>query len=800
MAVIEKQIAFKIRDQFPALYREFGQELVDFVEEYYHFLEEETNQSVYNARRLYEYRDVSTTLPALVVQFHKMFMADLPLLETSDIRFVVRNILDLYRRKGTPGGILLFFRMFYQEDVEIRYPASQMLKISDSDWRSGVYLQLFPNDNQFKDSRGNTFTYKDLIGRNIRGSISKARAAVDKINFVLINQTLTPVIYISDVKGDFIKYDDLLATINGREVAFGNLNGSASAVEIDTAYGQATTGNEVGRLLNIQSPNGQGGKVIVTEIENEFTGTVEYEITDGGFGYTEENTKLFVSSQSILLPNPDLAFELDEVLVDSANNEGIVTGQNAFAVGVYFANNSHEFDISRPIYASQRTGYPLIRDITANTGAISQLSSKNDSSPGDLYAITGDANNDVKVGITNIENVSLITDIISGKVAININNPSGTNGVYAPGTNGGSNEYVIDTNWDYNVQATIPFSGNTTPINLATSIDDAFDLEPFAIGTIDELININPGSDYRTDVWATARDEVMSAFDRFEQFIVLDDVSASMSKGDTITQANTGINSNSTVTGVITDVDFSENFLRVRPFSYYGFETAGADLFHKGNNYSVRYVSRDYDADIIGESAEIKSTTTFSSGKIKAAKIYESGLGYTDNEVVFLTDDDGNIQARATLRALSQGITSGYSASYNSHLNGYWTNEETGKFEYFDGNMKVQDSDYYQEYSYEIKGTVARSEWDEQLKRTVHLAGTKVFSDFQHKRKMSFGLQEKGMAFKFNQIIKIDNEVGGDPIVGPNQVIAGDGGSFSVDSSDYTVDTTVVSADATQEP
>ena len=625
MAVpIEKQIAFKIRDQFPNLYKEFGSELVDFVEEYYHFLEEETNQSHYNARRLFEYRDVATTLPNLVIQFHKMFMPDVPLQDPADIRFIVKNILDLYRRKGTPGGILLFFRILFQQDVEIRYPASKMMKVSDSDWRSGIYLQLLPNDNLFKDKDDNKYTYADLIGKNIRGSISKARAAVDKINFVLINQTLTPVVFISDVKGDFIKYDDLLTTINGKEVAFGRLNGSASAIEINLDYGGAT-GNKVGDIYNIDG-TGEGGKVIVTDLEDEFTGTINYTIKDGGFGYTVENTKLLVSSQSILLPNPDLAFELEEELTDSANNVGIVTGQSAFAVGVYFENENHEFDLARPIYASDRDDYPLIRDISANTGQQTGISTKNDTSPGDLFAITANTG-DVKVGITNIENVSLITDVIAGKLPVTINSA------------------------DYNVQADPDFSGNTSPVNLTTRIEDAFDLTPFAIGTINELINVNPGEDYVTDVWALARDEQMTAFDRFEQVIVLEEIAASMSKGDIISQANTGINSNTTVTGVITDINASESFIKARPYSYYGFESNAGDILHKGNDYEVTYVARDYDADKLGESAEITSRTIFSSGRIKAAKIYESGLGYLDDEVVFLTDDDGNIKAQGTLNS-----------------------------------------------------------------------------------------------------------------------------------------------------
>jgi len=60
--LVEKNIAFKIAQQFPAHYREFGSELVAMVEHYYKFVESQPNMGVYNTRRMFEYRDLGTTL------------------------------------------------------------------------------------------------------------------------------------------------------------------------------------------------------------------------------------------------------------------------------------------------------------------------------------------------------------------------------------------------------------------------------------------------------------------------------------------------------------------------------------------------------------------------------------------------------------------------------------------------------------------------------------------------------------------------------------------------------------------
>ena len=92
---VEKQISFKIAQQFPAIYRENNDELVSLVTDYYKFLETTPNQSIYNARRMFEYRDITTTLSSMILFFQKKFLADLPLLNDTSVRLVVKNILDL---------------------------------------------------------------------------------------------------------------------------------------------------------------------------------------------------------------------------------------------------------------------------------------------------------------------------------------------------------------------------------------------------------------------------------------------------------------------------------------------------------------------------------------------------------------------------------------------------------------------------------------------------------------------------------------------------------------------------------
>ena len=764
--LVEKDIAFKIAQQFPAYYRQEGAELVSMVEHYYKFVESQPNMGVYNSRRLFEYRDVGTTLAEMLIYFKKKFMADLPALDDDTVvRFVIKNIMDLYRRKGTESGLILFFRMFYQEDIKVNYPAKYMFKPSDSNWKTGTYLQMFPNNNEFYSS-GTTpilYEYKDLLSRNIYGSISKAKAIVDKINFVYLNGTLTPIIYITDPKGKFIKYDDILTRINGEDVAFGRLNGSADSLTIDLNWG-GTTGNNIGDIFSLESVYGKGGTAIVTDLQDEFTGTVKYTIEDGGFGYTIPNTKILVSNQVFILDNSDFRYRELEVLQDSAGNQGTVIGQNSVAVGVLMEPGD-SFSISRPISTVDRgaANFTVTAFNPSNqTGDIFTVSIKNDTSPGPLYANTGVITDARVEELDNIENVTLITDLISNFLNVPLNS----------------------ANFNTTPPALIPMSGSANPVTLATPLEDAFDLTPFDIGTIKSFININPGSGYTNDTFTLVRDEQMLAFERFEQVILVDNYSASFSVGDTINQPLTG------TTGLITRIDNDLQALYVRPYSYYGFKTGTNDFFnHKGNAYDILAVERDYSSKRFGESAIVRSETLFSQGRISAAEIRNSGFGYVDQEEVYLVDEDGTRHAKAILRANSQGITAGFWASQNSHLNGYVkTLEADGVDEYYDSKMRIQDSDYYQEYAYEIKSTVDIKRYEKVLTDTMHLAGTKMFGNFAYQAKTG-----PVITAKFQVIRKDDYIVGGADIVGPNQDIGNQ--TVSADNFVRTVDSTAFTTD-----
>ena len=70
--------------------------------------------------------------------------------------------------------------------------------------------------------------------------------------------------------------------------------------------------NKIGDIFDVISTNGLQGKVRVTGVENA-TGRVDFQIEDGGFGYTlTPDTDVYVSDTILFLKNENLDFTIFE--------------------------------------------------------------------------------------------------------------------------------------------------------------------------------------------------------------------------------------------------------------------------------------------------------------------------------------------------------------------------------------------------------------------------------------------------------------------------------------------------------
>ena len=319
-----------IQSQFPEHMREQGQEittseravLIDFVEAYYEWLEDNYSDSTMLNREMITMDDVDTTLDEYIKYFREKYLKDFPYVAATDERFLIKNIIDLYRTKGTPRSIKLLIRMLFNKDAEVYLPGSDVFRLSHSKWYEPKYLEVLHEDGTF-----------DLMGKQVVGTISKAKAFVEGVVTKRINGVFIDVIYITDIKGTFQTGDRVVDISDGVVSTSPLVIGSLSSI---TTTDTSLSGISVGDIFDVVSSRGEQGRAKVTETHS-FGRQIELSIEDGGYGFTTDDMTTVYVTDTIVYANTVPASFNDFELV-TQKLETVVVGNNEYGTLSSVAN------------------------------------------------------------------------------------------------------------------------------------------------------------------------------------------------------------------------------------------------------------------------------------------------------------------------------------------------------------------------------------------------------------------------------------------------------------------------------
>lgn len=696
-------IAPQIPDQFPSFYKDDGPFFVEFVKTYYEFLDNN------NIRNFFDLRDIDSTIERFVIYYKRKFLTDLPFpdLSNQNIRFLVKHISDLYKRKGTPESLQLLFRMFFQQEVELYYPASSILKISDSKYTFSTFLEFIPVSDikQFQIKKGD-FLF---------GDTSKASGFVDEVVFYNINGAITPVAYISNVFGKFQSDDGLKVTRNGSVFYPGKLiYGSIKETTVLRAGNRA--GNKVGdRLDLVSSQFGTNATAVVEEVSETPSGVVSWNLENGGFGYSTtlaNNVKRQSTQVLVLLGDPIDVDPYDVVVADAvpivtedptnpiaAADEGSLLSGTGVVIAyehpiIYI--ETLEPDIANPAsgaFISRNLNSLGVYEITVfpDAGKSTITINKTTGVSFDAEISTlADYNNSAQweVGsFVNQEKVMLIVDKIGDFENVQLDS-----------TNYGMSGAGIET--------------------INTTLRDAFTPVEYELGTINRVKTIDSGTSYKNNVRVIyTQPDILSfnfgliglKFDRSDFLITTDDTLEQVIQVEDLTYASDYVDY--TVKGKF--VRREGNIFFFQPLSFYQFKK-GYPVVFRGATLNIVAITERQE-NVMGGNAVIEGESEFLVGQIKRIKMLKSGFRYTSGEVVDLVNKEtGLTVAKAELFVDGMGQTEGGWVTTTSHLN--------------DANRFIQDNNFYQEYSYNVSSILNPDVYEQVIKDTVHVAGTKLFS------------------------------------------------------------------------
>ena len=277
MAISKPKVSSLIESQLPGFVNEDHQTFVAFLKAYYDYLE--TTQV-----DLKTLRDLDKTLDSFIKHFKNELGVNLPDNVFGNPRFLLQNIKDQYLAKGTESSYKLLFRLLFNKDISIDYPAKQMLRASDGKWNQDVSIIARVTSGHPDDIVGKLI---DVVTPN-----KIIRVQVDRRQYIEVEVErvveILPDVYefyidrrfFGDIAvGDRLRYKydsvyftaDILATTSGLQVL------------------KPGTGFRVGQLFNIKNGQGNGTIMKVTKT-NSAGGIVSAEFIKFGIGYSTDFT------------------------------------------------------------------------------------------------------------------------------------------------------------------------------------------------------------------------------------------------------------------------------------------------------------------------------------------------------------------------------------------------------------------------------------------------------------------------------------------------------------------------------
>ena len=246
---------------------------------------------LHHARHLPNYRDIDTTLEQFIVEFKEKYLKNIQFDTATNKKLLIKNSLDLYRSKGTERSIDLFFKLVYGTSAEVRYPAENILRVSDGIWERPEYLEITHN-------RFNV----DYVGKQIVGAISGAKAFVEKFIRRRVSVGYVDILYISGRQGEFTNGEVIGLNVNNvprfDRAKRAKLIGSVKRVILQ----DRSRDFKVGDIVSFEGTKNGSGALARVESISEAVGIVDFIFIDGGWGYTTEAQSI-ISEKVLFLDN-----------------------------------------------------------------------------------------------------------------------------------------------------------------------------------------------------------------------------------------------------------------------------------------------------------------------------------------------------------------------------------------------------------------------------------------------------------------------------------------------------------------
>jgi len=684
---INPYISNFIENQFPQFYQEEGPDFILFVKAYYEWLETSGNP-IYQSRKLQDYRDIDNTLEEFLEFFQKKYLYGIPFNVIANKRFLLKHILEIYRSKGTIQCYRLLFKLLYNEDIEIYLPGRDILRVSDGTWTEPKYLEV---------STIKPLQY--LVGKTVIGGSSKTTAVVENYVKESYNNDIINIIYVSNILprggefeiGEKITFPEELSNpISVSEAP--TILGSLESLAIINGGQNFNVGDTI-KILQKDSNNnilsyGVDGILRVSALSRGI-GSLNFNIQKQGFGYTT-NALTFVYKNG-------------------------TDGENAsFNIGSIFSSQTLEFNTDLVCDYSNltidATSYGFNKDPNANlTSNIGTTLSTNSQIFGSILNLTNiktgnGYNQPANVFVRSVQTSKPLT----GSIAYNTNSNTviGTNTIF---------NYIFSNNDVISLNSNV-FLNSTLEYQVIKEV----------ISNTEILLYGPPTYNSTSSAAYMAAPTILpSQYALYETPMFSSDNTINGENENIKALPSVGNNVVSSVSVINSGKGYADGE-EVRAYLYSGVSSVVVVL-----NSGVNYSNNDsvvFSGGNPGTSAQ-GYISTYTNGSISNVTVTFPGSGYESVpslSIISNTGSGGVISSSLTEYNFSSEIVGKIIKTGSGKGKGYWSTTRG----FLNSDKYIQDSFYYQDYSYEIRVAQTLNKYKDILYDTFHIAGSELFGEY----------------------------------------------------------------------
>jgi len=637
---------------------------------------------VENIQQLLNYSDPDHTIHDFLSQMRDEFLNTIPK-DTDDslsTRKLIKNIKSLYRAKGTAKAHKAFFRILFNEPSEIYTPTDDMLRVSDGSWNKQTFIRCTQTALQ------SVYNPIFLTGQTITQANDPSSTTINKATAIVES-----ILKFQEGSTEIIEVILNLETISGTFVSGATVTGTSSAdsdvtigLTVAQALSTAVITNDgstltVGDEATLSGGAGSGARIQVQDISG--AGVSEVIVNAVGQNYQEG----------------------DELTFSSGTAEAVVSIVNGG-----FAPESGSTDVHVELESGTISG--------SGSGDLLLEEAVDDSGGGKfLHSTTPTVDLRIRFDLEN-ESGALLSEEVTDNAADRIYIVNQSSELDKPYNMDATDHIVLE---DFTAQE--GYAGNKIVQENASGTGDITDIRMIASGSgYTSLPTATIDGSRFIGLEATTSSEVAD-FSRIEL----------ENGGRVINESSFSVLN---VTGA-TVIPFGDGIGRATSLSIieHGINYTSAPTLAFPKYAILKTVSGTISADETFTSNVSGATGTVIDYTAPLLKYTATQSELEIGDTITTSGSQTAIVAKAdsltgTATIGTQITTTGKYINQDGHLS--------------EGSKKIQDSLYYQDYSYVVKVSESINKWRDAIKRSVHPSGFYVTGEVNIQTQLAGGVKQ----------------------------------------------------------